>query len=924
MNNFLRTLAICGLVASGQTPSQDPAQPAQPTFRSAVDLVPVDVNILDREGKPLPDLQASDFVLEVDGRPRRVASVQYVPSVRESKPAADTPTYYSSNDRAGGGRMIMFVFDQGNIGVGRGRDALESASKFIAQLSPADRIGLTTLPGAGPQIDFTEHHALVRTMLSKMSGQESAGATMYNIGLAEAAEIHRGNQMMSGEVITRECAGMRGFELDVCRRQISSEAQTLYAMARERSRNSLVGLRRLLERLALTPSQKTIIYFSEGLVVDRDVADVDWIAEVAARSQAVLYILQLHPATYDVSVARLSPTGTQDRVLAEEGLGMLAGATRGALMRVVGNAEGAFKRLSLELSGYYILSFEPEPGDRDGKRHKISVAVPAKPNTSVRARKEFIIGDTRVRSASQMLSETLNAPLLESEIPLKLSTYTLREPSTNRFKVLFAAEIDRSANPNETLSLAYVMVDAKGTVVGSRLVENVTMPMQAETRAQNYVAWIPVDASGLYTLKFAAVDERGRRGSVEHRFRAQLSSVGQVRVTDLLLGERTSDAPDSVQPSVTGEMSSNVLQGYVELYSDDEAILKDTTVALEVATSEEGRTLDAAQARLGAALTEFPNRRTAEATVPIALLPPGDYVARAVINVSGRKVGHVIRPFRVSKTKAAHTFVSRGAGSRPVIPFVSRPERFERSSVLSPEVVGFFMERMNFGPGGAPGGAAVIEHARDGRYQEAIEALASAENAQLARVFLSGLSLYAKGQLEAAAQKFRESLRLDSEFFPAAFYLGSCYAAGGRDDQAVGAWQTSLVTESNAPFIYTLLADAFLRLRDNESALGILNEARTLWPDSEQVELRLGTALASAGRGAEALGFLEPYLARHPTDLDRHFIVLRIIYEARKSGGAIRTPGEDKALFAKHAAAYQEAGGPQVALVEEWRKIVAK
>ena len=51
MNNFLRTLAICGLVASGQTPSQDPAQPAQPTFRSAVDLVPVDVNILDRGGK---------------------------------------------------------------------------------------------------------------------------------------------------------------------------------------------------------------------------------------------------------------------------------------------------------------------------------------------------------------------------------------------------------------------------------------------------------------------------------------------------------------------------------------------------------------------------------------------------------------------------------------------------------------------------------------------------------------------------------------------------------------------------------------------------------------------------------------------------------------------------------------------------------
>jgi VWFA-related protein len=923
MKDVLRTLLLCGLAAAAtaQTPAQDPGQP---TFRSVVDLVPVDVNVLDREGNPVPDLQASDFVLQVDGRPRRVVSVQYVPSGRRTGPTADLPTHYSSNDRAGGGRMIMFVVDQGNIGVGRGRETLEAAGRFIAQLSPADRVGLSTLPGAGPNVDFTEHHALVRTMLSKMSGQESATSMMYNIGLAEAAEIQRGNQMIAGEVIGRECAGLRGFELDVCRRQIASESQTMYAVARERARNSLVGLRRVLERLALTPSQKTIIYVSEGLVVDRDVTDVDWIAEVAARAQAVLYILQLQPATYDVSIARLSPTGNSDRVMAEEGLGMLAGATRGALMRVIGNAEGAFRRLSQELSGYYLLSFEPEPGDRDGRRHKISVDVPTKPDTSVRARKEFIIGDTRVRSAAQLLAETMNAPLLASDIPLKLSTYTLREPSANKFRVLFATEIDRTGNGGERLSLAYAMIDAKGTVVGSRLVEEVTAPIQLDTRTQSYVGWVPVDASGEYMLKLAAVDERGRRGSVEHRFRAQLSTAGQIQVTDLLLGERTSVAPDSVLPSVTGEMSSDVLQGYVELYADDEETLKDMSVALEVATSEDGRTLDAAQARLGTIAPQAPNRRTAEAAVPIALLPPGDYVARAVVNVSGRKVGQVTRPFKVSKTKAARTFATGASSTKPVIPFVSRPEAFERSSVLSPQVVGFFMERMNFGPGGAPGGGAAIEHARSGRFEEAIEALASAENGQLARVFLSGLSLYAKGELEAAAQKFRESLRLDSEFFPAAFYLGSCYAAGGRDDQAVGAWQTSLVTESDAPFIYTLIADAFLRLRDAESALGILNEAKTLWPDSDQVQLRLGTALATTGRGAEALKVLEPYLARNPTDSDRHFIVLRVIYEARKDGASLASPSEDKELFARHAAAYQAAGGRQVALVEEWRKTVNK
>jgi hypothetical protein len=37
--------------------------------------------------------------------------------------------------------------------------------------------------------------------------------------------------------------------------------------------------------------------------------------------------------------------------------------------------------------------------------------------------------------------------------------------------------------------------------------------------------------------------------------------------------------------------------------------------------------------------------------VTIALLPPGNYVARAVINVFGRKAGQIVRPFRILTKK---------------------------------------------------------------------------------------------------------------------------------------------------------------------------------------------------------------------------------------------------------------------------------
>ena len=44
--------------------------------------------------------------------------------------------------------------------------------------------------------------------------------------------------------------------------------------------------------------------------------------------------------------------------------------------RSIGNADNAFARLALELSGYYLLGFEPESVDRDGKPHRIKVTVP--------------------------------------------------------------------------------------------------------------------------------------------------------------------------------------------------------------------------------------------------------------------------------------------------------------------------------------------------------------------------------------------------------------------------------------------------------------------------------------------------------------------------------------------------------------------
>src|SRR5262249_21740591 len=123
------------------------------------------------------------------------------------------------------------------------------------------------------------------------------------------------------------------------------------------------------------------------------------------------------------------------------------------------------------------------------------------------------------------------------------------------------------------------------------------------------------------------------------------------------------------------------------------------TVVVEIAENAQARALDSAAVRFQPG--DEPLRRVAEASVPIAFLPPGQYVARAVVSSGGRKIGEVTRPFRI--VRAAPSITAPGAspspapGTAPPIPFTSKMDAFERESVLAPPVVGFFLDRMNVG-----------------------------------------------------------------------------------------------------------------------------------------------------------------------------------------------------------------------------------
>lgn len=906
----------CLLVAAAAHAQEPPAAEPQATFRSSVDLVPVDVSVVDKTGLPIRGLEAGDFRLTIDGRPRTIQSAQFISSSEAVGPLG-APVHYSSNSAAVGGRLVMMVVDQGNIGAGRGKLVLDAASRFVGQLSPADRVGLVAIPGAGPQINFTSNHAAVQLMLPRLVGHAQNAGGEFRVGIAEALAIERNDTATLDEIFARECTSYRTVqEIEDCKRRIANQATVVYAQARERTRNSLIALRSLLDRLAQTPSPKTVVFFSEGLLLERDTADVTWLPASAARGQISLYVVQMDAVPYDAASSRFSPSRTGDIQLAEEGLGIVAGMARGTVLRSGATGEAALSRLSREISAFYLLSFAPEPGDRDGRPHKIKIEVPGRRGMDIRSRSEFAVAVDKSLTDEEAIVDTLRAPLLSTDVGLRVSTYALHDATTDKPRVLVAAEIDRASTDAADVALGFVIVNQRGEAAATQVVPKVDAPVRRPGSVQTFTGSVVLAEPGPHTLKLAVVDSTGKRGSVERAFTVAPTAIGQVRASELLLAENLVEAGGLV-PAVAGRLSTPTLHAYLEVWSVAAAALDPVEVTFEVAASEEGQALESVEATANA--SSVPNRRAVEGALSVALLPPGDYVARAVVKVNGRAVTTIRRPFSIDRTVGGSATTVASVPSRGAVPFTSRIDTFERSAVLTPQVVGFFLDRMNVGATGPSSAAPAIEQARAGRFEEAVAALPAAGD-RVAAAFLGGLALYSKGDLEGAAGKFRDTLRLDSEFFPAAFYLGSCYAAGGRDTEAVGAWQTSLVTESDAPFIYTLLGDALLRLSETADAVTILDEASTLWPGNDEVQLRLGTAYSMAGQPAAALGVLEPYLTRHPDDQERRFVLLRTLYEARAAGTPVRGVVEDKALFDGEAEKYVAAKGAQQPLIEQWQK----
>ncbi len=888
-------------------------QPPQPVFRSAVDIVAVDVTVVDGDGRQVPDLGVDDFALMVDGQARRVVSADYVALSTATPQKTSVPLAYSTNEGATPGRLIILVVDQGNIRTGVGRQNMHAAGAFLDRLAPQDRVALTTIPGPGPRIEFTTNRRIVKEALTRVYGQSDYDFGPYNIGLVEAQAFEHGDRVTMDEVVQRECARDGGTESG-CPERGDMEARQIATAIRQRMLASLRGLDEVINLYKPIDAPKTILLISEGLLIEDLIAEVSDLAAAVTSTRTSIYVLHLETPRFDATQAEIPPTPAADADAQLNGLETLAGMARGTLYKLIGTGEIAFERIIREISGYYLLGFEPQAVDRNGRPHKIAVTVRRR-GLTVRARRDFTVPpvSTRPRTNEDVLAEALHAPFLATELPIKLATYTLHDAGTERMRVVVSADIDRGLTGPTDIAVGYSLLDDRG-----RLAASTFQPMQLEPKGGSrpgplHYEGVAIVDPGLYTLKFGAVDQNGRRGTVEHPVRATLTRMAD---RDLIAGDLMVAPASQPGPNADPTIREGALAAYLELYSTRTDQLTGAGVTVEIATDEAAPALVRQPARLSGVGDGY--RRSVEATVETRLLPPGEYVARAVIALSGRTVGRLTRPFRVEPGEGASASTTAVAARSLAAP------GFRVESVLAPAVVRAVLDRMiEFAPGPSSAVSAAIERARSGTFDDPAAAASDAKP-ELAPAFLRGLAHLSRRELEPAAAHFRTALRLSSEFLPAALYLGACYAAGGRDQEAVGAWQTFLITGSDLPIVYSLLADAHLRLNDSAQAIDILTEAAERWPADEDLRWQLATAHATAGHAGDALVLLDAHLERRSDHHEALFLALRIMYEAQAAGRPLGQPAAIRQKFDGYAKRYAALKGPELPIVQHWQRFLTQ
>ena len=385
--------------AQSQSPPP-PQEPQAPVFRSAVDVVAIDVQVVDRSGEPLKGLTPTDFEVSIDGKTRQIISVNLIEysSIPPTVLPVRTPGRLMPDARVFIIAIDEFSFVPSSIG-----PAMQAARRFVQQLRPEDVVAIYAYPFHTGSLDLTHDHFAAERALDRVNGRREKQLGMFSLTPSEIIDITADDQAVTQRVINRECSAVD----PTCPGAVRAEAHSIAGYFEGQAAQSIASLSILVKSLRRLTGRKTLVLMSGGVMTsDRtggrpDVTGLfSALGEEAAAAEANMYVLHWD-TNFLETYSSLNPTGTtavdrfasafRDSDTFRGGLDMVAGKSGGALLAVeAGTGQHAFDRVLRENMAYYLLGVASNATDRDGKLHFISVKTKAR-GATVRSRTHVVI-----------------------------------------------------------------------------------------------------------------------------------------------------------------------------------------------------------------------------------------------------------------------------------------------------------------------------------------------------------------------------------------------------------------------------------------------------------------------------------------------------------------------------------------------------
>lgn len=553
-------------------PKTKPAPPGKGAIRSTVSLVEIDVQVTNRDGKPVKGLKQEQFSVTEDGKPQKISTFEYndIEQVETAGKSDESPitvplgTVTSPEqvkavvrDR----RMIVLFFDLTSLQPDDLLRSTRAAQKYLQdRMTPADLVAVVVFGNTLKVVaNFTNDRQLLHQAVDAIiPGHEAALAQ-----LADAATATNGETAVTedtGAAFTADDTEFNIFNTD----------------------RKLAAVEALCEVLEGIPGKKSLIQFTSGITQTGEENRSELIAATnsANRSNVSIYSVDSRglvtatpggDASMGASGGNAMFSGatvisqSQSRQDSRETLATLAGDTGGRSFFDTGDFGKIFQSVQNDTSGYYLVGYYSTNAANDGAWRRVHVKIDSLPaGVRVRAREGYYapknFGVFTTEDRERQLEEAFRSDTPEVELPVAVETAQFRLTADEIF-VPIAAKLAPSAlqwaqkrGSRETaFDFAAEVRDARSNRVVGALRDTITVKIDTEhfqgmqQHSLVYQGGI-ILAPGQYKLKFLAREnESGRIGTFEEDLSVAPPQPDHLQVSSLLLSSQVEAVQNTAQ-----------------------------------------------------------------------------------------------------------------------------------------------------------------------------------------------------------------------------------------------------------------------------------------------------------------------------------------------------------------------------------------